>query len=171
MATSFVRKKRNFKGLGLNANALAPPPPPEPEPLPIIGPSFMPTRPAPIPGSKASAAATTAEGNGDASAVAGGSGIVAPAPTPATGITPVVTPGPVGKKKRPGPLSLGNKSVGGSGAQQREDAAAMNGNGVPVPVAKTVLDESGMLTIPAPSSAPVTATMGSASPFRWVLTV
>jgi hypothetical protein len=159
MATSIVRKKRNFKGLGLNPTA--PPPAPEPEPLPIIGPSFMPTRPAPIPGVRAT------EGNGDASAVVG---IIAPAPTPATGVTPGSAPGPGGKKKRPGPLSLGNKSVGGSGAQQREGAAVTNGNGAPAPIAKTVLDENGMLTIPAPSSTPVTATLG-ASPFRWVLII
>jgi hypothetical protein len=52
---------------------------------------------------------------------------------------------------------LGAKSVGGSVAVEPKP----NAN------AKTILDESGMLTIPAASgSAPATATVGSASPFR-----
>lgn len=150
MATPIIRKKRNIKGLGLSDKALAPPPPAEAEPLPIIGSTLAPSRLAPIPGTG---------GGGDTP----GSGMIAPAPTPAA----AVTPGPAGgKKKRPGALNLGAKSIGGSGAQQREDTATQHGNGLAPVAQKTVLDESGMLTIPAPSSAPVTATLGSASPFR-----
>lgn len=139
-AAAGVRKKRNFKGLGLAAASLAPPPA-EPEPHPIIGSTLQATRVAPIPGSN------TAEANGGANA--DGAASNAPAAAPPTG----------GKKKRPGPLALGAKSVGGSAAAESQSKA----NG------KTILDESGMLTIPAASgSAPATATMGSASPFRWV---
>lgn len=155
MTTPIIRKKRNIKGLGLTASALAPPPPADAEPLPIIGPSLVASRPAPIPG------ALNLGTGGDTP----GSGTIAPAPTPAAGITPGPTPG--GKKKRPGALKLGSgTSVGGSGAQQREDTV-QNGNGLaPAAQAKPILDESGMLTIPAPSSAPATATLGGVSPFR-----
>jgi hypothetical protein len=162
-----VRKKRNFKGLGLTASALAPPPQ-EPEPLPILGPSLVPQRPAPIPHSLSTVSITATVGSGNSSTPSL-SGVSTPS------IPAVVTPangssggGGGGKKKRPGPLSLGPKSIGGSAAQESQDklASAVDGangsaNG------KSILDESGMLTIPSGSgSAPVTATMSGASPFR-----
>ena len=161
-----VRKKRNFKGLGLSASALAPPPQ-EPEPLPILGPSLVPQRPAPIPSSLSTVSITATAGS--VSSTPSLSGVSTPASIPAV-VTPAtgssVAAG--GKKKRPGPLSLGAKSIGGSAAQESKDKLAStvdgangNANG------KSILDESGMLTIPSGSgSAPVTATMGSASPFR-----
>jgi mitogen-activated protein kinase kinase len=158
MAAAPVRKKRNFKGLGLSEKALAPPPL-EPEPLPLLGPNLVPTRPAPIPGSNANAneEVKTATTERDTPSTAG-------AKTPGVG-------GP--KKKRPAQLSLGPKSVGGSAASGSNDKLVVNNDAASGNAGqangKSILDDNGMLTIPAASgSAPVTATLGSASPFRCV---
>lgn len=180
MATSTpIRKKRNFKGLGLSAQALAPPPP-EPEPLPILGPSLsniaVGGKMAPVGNISGPSTASTAD-----SGASGGSNtsdamapsIVAPPAAPVVGSGVGVSGGGGGgKKKRPGPLSLGPKTIGGSGAADpQEQLKAANGgigNGN-VNQGKNLLDESGMLTIPAGSgSAPVTATLGGGSPFRLV---
>lgn len=164
MASPVVRKKRNFKGLGLSAQALAPPPA-EPEPLPILGHTLVPQRPAPVPGSTTTTASTTSTGSS--------SGTPAQPVSNASSVPTVVTPaaGPTtggGKKKRPAQLALGAKSIGGSAAQEaQEKLSAADANGAAN--GKSILDESGMLTLPNGSgSAPGTATMGSASPFRSV---
>ena len=174
MATP-IRKKRNFKGLGLTDKALAPLPV-EPEPLPILGPSLVASRPAPTPGGLALSAkggtdtpASDAESmiahNGSTSSL---SSAVLPSSTSAvTKGTPSALGGT--KKKKPVPLSLGAKSVGGSAAVAAPAAssdrlgaeAQTNGN-----AGKALLDENGMLTIPNASSAPGTATLSGVSPFR-----
>ncbi|CAG7846823.1 Dual specificity protein kinase FUZ7 [Serendipita indica DSM 11827] len=169
MATP-IRKKRNFKGLGLSEKALAPLPV-EPEPLPILGPSLVASRPAPTPASlslgakggtdtPASDAESMIAHNGSTSSISS-----AVPPSVASKATSGASGGP--KKKKPVPLSLGAKSVGGSAAAAASNdrlgaEAQTNGNNA----GKAVLDENGMLTIPNASSAPGTATIGSVSPFR-----